>query len=349
MSPRNKITIRILPVLHGDAICLQFFGNDGRNHNIFIDGGFAITYSKVLKPEVEKILQANKKIDLFVITHTDRDHIGGVIQLIKEYGEKGIVDIYWFNYSNLDNHLWSRANEISILDGITLRNYLIATSMLPEHEVTCEMLLNLYGAEIRVLSPTKPELENYKLNWQKLEEEQDYSPLIRGGRNDYGLSIEQLSKEVFREDGKLENKVSITFIFEIYNKSILFLADSRPSVIANRLMNLGYTKKNKLRVDYVKLSHHGSKYNTNDELLSLLDCHKFVISANGKNRYYFPHKEALARVINHSERNFKKHLNFFFNYDNDVLRNIFTKDEMLTYNFSCIFPSEKEHGATIVP
>jgi beta-lactamase superfamily II metal-dependent hydrolase len=346
MIPRNKISIRILPVLHGDAICLQFFGNDGRNHNIFIDGGFATTYSKAVKPEVEKILQANEKIDLFILTHTDKDHISGVIQFAKEYGEKGIVDKYWFNYSCLDVQLWSHTNEISIMDGITFRNYLIANSMLPEHEITSEMVVNLYGAEIRVLSPTKFALEKYKVNWQKVEEDQDYSSLISGS-NDYGLSIEQLSKEVFREDVKLENRVSIAFIIEIYGKSILFLADSHPSVIVNTLMSLGFSKEHKLRVDYVKLSHHGSKHNTNNELLSLLDCDKFIISANGKNRHSFPHKEALARVIRNSERNSNKHLIFYFNYDNDVLRSIFTKDEMLNYNFSCIFPNENKHGAII--
>ena len=345
--PRSVITIRILPVLHGDAICLQFFGNDGRNHNIFIDGGFASTYSTTVKPEVEKIVQANEKIDLFVITHTDKDHIGGVIKFVKEYGERGIADKYWFNYSGLDVHLWTNTNEISIMDGITFRDHLIANSMLPDDEITDEVLFNLYGAKIRVLSPTKLVLENYKLNWQKVEEEQDDSSLISGG-NDYGLSIEQLSRGMFREDAKLENKVSIAFIIEIYEKSILFLADSHPSVLVNGLMKLGFTKENKLRVDYVKLSHHGSKYNTNDELLSLLDCDRFIISANGKNRYSFPHKEALARVVNNSERNFNRHLIFYFNYNNDILRNIFTKDEMLNYNFTCIFPSENKHGATII-
>ena len=37
-----------------------------------------------------------------------------------------------------------------------------------------------------------------------------------------------------------------------------------------------------LKIDYVKVSHHGSKANTNDELLSLLDCNNFIISANGR-------------------------------------------------------------------
>lgn len=347
-TSESKITAKILPALYGDAIVLRFNGNDGYNHHVFIDGGFASTYSKTIEDEVAKIVRANERIDLFVITHTDNDHIGGVIQFVKEYGETDLVDKYWFNCSNLDVPLSSRASEISILDGIKLRDYLQQKLKLPEHEVTSEMVFNLFGAEIRILSPTKLALENYKISWRTKEEEQEYSPLIGVDGNDYGYPIDQLSEATFREDTKLENKISIAFVVEIYERRFLFLADSHPSMVANELKKLGYSKENRLRVDYVKLSHHASRFNTSNDLLSLIDCQRFIISANGKNRYHFPHKEALARVLNYPERDFSTPIVFIFNYDNDILRNIFTNDEKLTYNFSCIYPKEHENGATIL-
>jgi hypothetical protein len=348
MTLESKITIKVLPALHGDAICIRFVGNDSKNHNIFIDGGFATTYAKYLNPEVEKIVQANEKIDLFVITHTDNDHIGGVIQFVKNYGEKDLVEEYWFNYSNLDIPIRSSTTDISIIDGIKLREYLELKSKLPDNDITSELHVNLHGAIIRVLSPTKPVLDNYKEKWVAEEKEQDYIPLIGIDKNDYDFTIDQLSRVNFREDLKLENKISIAFLLEINETRLLFLADSHPSIVINELRNLGYSKENKLHIDCVKLSHHGSKYNTNDELLSLIQCQKFIVCANGKNRYYFPHKEALSRVINNSERDFNQPIAIIFNYDNDVLRNIFTRDEFLTFNFLCIYPNEDEHGATIV-
>jgi beta-lactamase superfamily II metal-dependent hydrolase len=345
-NSESKIKIQIQPALHGDSICLHFIGNDGKNHHIFIDGGVASTYPRTLKMEVEKVINANETIDLFVITHTDQDHIGGVIQFINDYGDADLVDRYWFNYSSLDVPLKAHTDEISIWDGIKLRDYLTRKSKLPEQELTSGILANLYGAELRILSPTKLALDTYKINWQTKEEES--LSLIGVDGDDYELSIDRLSKAMFREDVKLENKISIAFVAEIYEKKILFLADSHPSVIINELEKRGYSKENKLHVDYAKLSHHASKFNTSNELLSLLDCQRFIISANGKNRYYLPHKEALARVLCNPERDYSKPIVFIFNYDNHILKKIFTKDELLTYNFSCIHPDEHDYGATIL-
>lgn len=125
------------------------------------------------------------------------------------------------------------------------------------------------------------------------------------------------------------------------------LADSHPRIIAQSLRQLGYSAEENIQIDYVKLAHHGSKFNTSNELLGLLDCHSFIISANGNNRYNFPHKEALARVLLHPSRDLAKHTRLIFNYDNQFIRRIFTEREMTTYNFSCFYPDKATNGYTI--
>lgn len=345
----TDLTIKVLQALHGDALRVRFLGNDHKYHNIFVDGGFTKTYKATLRKEVQQILEADERIDLFVITHTDQDHISGVLAFIREFGDLNLVDKYWFNHSNLDVMFRNPSDKISIGDGITLRDFLAQSGQLPDSEITADMAgLSLSGAILTVLSPTKRVLRDYQLLWRNEESKRDTGMgRIASIKDDRYFTVEQLVQNTFREDDKLENGVSIVFLFRFGAKSVLFLGDSHPSIVVQSLKQLGYSAKSKLKVDYTKLSHHGSKSNTNEELLALLDCNTFIISANGKNRYHFPHKETLARILAHPYRDLSKHIQFIFNYDNDVIRNIFTESEFIKFNFSCLYPERGTNGHTI--
>lgn len=349
MSASNCLTIKVLQALHGDAFRVRFLGHDHKYHNIFIDGGLVKTYKATLQREVRQILNTGERIDLFIITHTDLDHISGVLAFVKEFGEVNLVDRYWFNYSNLDVMLRHPTDKISIGNGIELRDYLAIKGQLPDSEITMDMgTSELSGARLTVLSPTKADLWAYRLLWNKEESKRDLElDRITSAKDDYGVTVEQLAQKTFREDIKLENGVSITFLFQCGAKSILFLADSHPSTIVQSLKRLGYSAETRLKVDYVKLAHHGSKSNTNEKLVALLDCTSFIISANGKNRYCFPHKESLARILLHPYRDLAEHIRFIFNYDNPMIRHMFTERDYREYNFSCHYPQKGSNGYTI--
>ena len=64
---------------------------------------------------------------------------------------------------------------------------------------------------------------------------------------------------------------------DLCNVKILLLADSHPSVIVASLRALYYSETQKLTVDYMKVSHHGSRYNTSPELLSLINCRNLFL------------------------------------------------------------------------
>ena len=49
-------------------------------------------------------------------------------------------------------------------------------------------------------------------------------------------------------------------------------------------------------VDLLKVSHHGSKYSSNEQFLSVLSPDVAVISCAKKNRYGHPSEEALSRL-----------------------------------------------------
>ncbi|MBN1876729.1 MAG: MBL fold metallo-hydrolase [Anaerolineae bacterium] len=301
-----------------------------------------------LKKEAQCIVESGEKIDLFVITHTDRDHIGGVLALIRDFELGDIVDKFWFNYEDLTVEVDDRSGKISIADGIHLRDYLKQNGKLPAYDITAAVeAVDFYGAWLTVLSPMPLDVGKYQNLWLKEEKAGLERTLITAGEDDYSHSISELSQKPFREDRSLLNRVSIAFLFQLYGKSILFLADSHPSIVVNSLKRLGYSRDRKLKVDLVKLSHHGSKFNTSDELLSLIQCDSFAISANGQNRDYFPHKECLARILCSSGRDLTNKVQFIFNYDNDTLRSIFSVEEFEKYNFECLYPDIGENGYTI--
>src|SRR5690606_38146377 len=96
---------------------------------------------------------------------------------------------------------------------------------------------------------------------------------------------------------------SIAFILETFDVRILALADSHPYVIEKSLEKAGFSKSNKLKVDVVKVSHHGSKNNTTCDLLDIIDCNDFIISTNGgSSTHTHPDREVIARIIYHPER-----------------------------------------------
>lgn len=95
--------VDILPANAGDCFLIEF-NND---ECILIDTGFKETYYEYLKPLLIKLKNKGKKITLLVITHMDKDHIGGAKKLLEENGDYNAPNIIkienvWFNgFKNL--------------------------------------------------------------------------------------------------------------------------------------------------------------------------------------------------------------------------------------------------------
>lgn len=96
------------------------------------------------------------------------------------------------------------------------------------------------------------------------------------------------------------------------------------------LIERGYSKEHKLQVDFIKMSHHGSANNISNELLDIIDCDKFIISTDGSKGYKHPHREAIANVLCHPERDYSRTIHFYFNYP---LKTIINNREEALFNF----------------
>ena len=142
-----------------------------------------------------------------------------------------------------------------------------------------------------------------------------------------------MEQDIFDEDSDEVNGSSIAFILECENKRIMFLGDCHPSVIEKELKKMGFDENNKIKIDLMKISHHGSKGNTSRDLLKIIDCNKFLICTNGK-RFNHPDKEVLARIIA-NKTNEKKEI--FINYRTLTIEPFLNEELMKKYNYSIIY------------
>jgi beta-lactamase superfamily II metal-dependent hydrolase len=327
-----------------DAIHINFIGNDEKRHNILIDGGSekGDAYIDTLRERIHDIINVKKEIiDIWIITHIDDDHIGGILRLLKDTELLKAVDLcrttFWFNYSIWDYDSGFRNKNLkNVKQGITLRNYLIENSNIKENITDDDHVIDLWGAKATILSPDNKSYNALLKVWENEEiklRQPEVSSRKKTRKNDYKIKIEDfdITKEV--KDNSEENGSSIAFILEYNGEAILFSADSHPWVLASSISRI--SNGNKLKLKYMQIPHHGSRYNTNNTLLQLIDCEDYIISADGYNRSNLPNKETFIKVL---KANPDKVVNFHITQENDLTQNIFKIDEDVQINL--IFPKK---------
>ena len=348
----EDVTIKVLPARYGDCLIFRYLGNDGKCHNIVIDGGLKRTYKEFLKKELVSIKARNENVDLLVVTHIDQDHINGVIAFYEDkLLDKGFVSRVWYNSgNNLLSHFSGQndpGRSVSTSDpsdedlvgfraGNTLECYLQKGNAWTGRLIHTGQCYDLHGARIDILSPAIEDLKRLNEGWQT-ELNFDFDDLILARSRDYDKGLEELAAQKFEEDDSVPNQSSIAFLLTLNNCRFLFAADALSSRICSTLRSMCYSWNNKLKVEYWKLSHHGSAKNTGPDLLGLIDCQNFIISTNG-GRHGLPNKETLARIILHEHRSGADPVRFFFNYDEEYLKNMLSKTECERYKAELVFP-----------
>ena len=333
----------VLPAAHGDCILIQ--GEfEGQYRNILIDGGPAKTYayrrrSGELKIALENIKNAEQRIDLLILSHVDDDHIGGLLVGFKN-GDllEQLTDKVWFNSGKLIfqhfNQEYDDSNlvdfeslktgtvvdeQTSIRQGVKFEEYITERGIWQHEVILAGQEHELFGIKFTILSPSAGKLEKLLFKWQR---EQPDS-LTSSADTDYDQSFsELLENDKFSEDSSIHNGSSIAFIFEYQDHRLLLLGDTHAQIIVDSIKDLKFTETKKLKVDYIKLSHHGSQYNTSPELLCLLDCQNFIISTDSR-RHGLPNKITLARINSQFPQ-----AHFWFNYPKIIDSKIFSSSEL---------------------
>lgn len=314
-------TFKILKAYNGDCLLINFFNDKKKKIHILIDGGTASTFDYSLKKELTKI----ETIDLLILTHIDSDHIGGLIRFFKNsIIEKIEIKQIWVNFPEIVEI--SSGEKISFGQAKTLEK--LIKQKMPKTEIKNYInsgmaKINIEGCEITVVSPTKEILESFYKNWPTIEKTEKVNDVseVNISKNNQPInneSLVELNKIPFNPDKSVQNDLinasSISIILECSDLKLLLLADSRPEIIEEYLIE-NYSEEDKLKVDYVKVSHHGSKNNTSQKMLNYINCDKYIISTNGGNsNHKHPSRETIARIVYSEKRNFDIKRFIYFNY-----------------------------------
>lgn len=335
-----NLIITAFQALCGDCMLVSLQrGPDATTQHIVIDAGFSQTYHRTLAAAIRRIVSCGDPINLFVLTHTDNDHVSGAIPFLKEFSSS-VVNLFWMNYAPQDISA-DNGGPVSVAQGISLREQLISTGKINSTPILASQHHQFDGLNVFTLSPDADQYERFLTKWKSQEQlVKTRVQTVSHATSDHRLPVEQLAQQPFTPDTSWSNRSSIAFLLTVGAFCGLFTGDAHADVVAASLRGMGYTKQHPVRLNFMKVSHHGSKGNSSDELLDLIDCQHYLISTNGANQHGLPHKEALARIVLATRRrrpNEQVHL--YFTYDDRVLRSLFTEFELDQYGICCHYPA----------
>lgn len=273
--------ISSLKAMTGDSFVIKWERN-----SLLIDGGMPNTFS-----EIQRNIESYNLRAVFV-THVDYDHIGGIINLIKR-PEVDISNCAFF-MNNPDLASYYNGSEVKFEHGDTLQKMLKERGheFLPVTNETAP--IEIEGLRIRPLHPTKSLCKKLCDSW-------DLSRVWSEVKGDYDYHKSQ------KNNGDIINKASMCLIVEYKEKKILMLGDAHSVDVTESLKEL-----EEYNFNLVKLSHHGSKHNTDVDLLEIIDCDDYIISTNS-NSYNHPDPETIKLLSDQAQkkgRNFRVYLNY---------------------------------------
>jgi len=257
--------------------------------------------AKTYQQELKLKVEKMNILDLVILTHRDNNNVGGLLKLIADDRNRKKIKELWFNGLFKENEVRKSiilSEKLIQTDNISYKKDIFLSEDNPNQ------LYQINDIHLELLSPIK-----------------QYKKYMQG-----------------KQDSSIENASSIAFILKHQNKQFLLLADSSIEIINYSLKRLGYSKTNRLIVDFVKLSHMGSIRNINTEFLDIVKSDTFVILTDGK-RFNFPHKETLELILTHELR--AEFIEFISNYEG-VLESKLTEEEVKKYNCKLVYATNME-------
>jgi hypothetical protein len=301
--PRPTLTLDVLRAEHGDCLLLHH-GDD----ILLIDGGPTGVYEAALKPRLHELMATRPQplfLQIVMVSHIDDDHIVGLGDMFAEavdrrenrlgpaewtagelwlnaFGEltggtptAGAGDVKGAALTDLvatapgKN---SRAIAASVKNGIALHEDAVALGIARNASFGGDLVRRganatvevVPGLTLTVLSPDRPELEKLRTTWEKWERDHP-------------------AREAANVDRSVFNLSSIVVLARSGNRTLLLTGDARSDEIVTGLEREGLLDgAQPLTVDLLKLPHHGSSRNVDEQFFARVHARNYVISANGR-------------------------------------------------------------------
>lgn len=308
-----------LPALYGDCLLLTVSSDKG-DVRMLIDGGPKTVYETTLKPFLMTLRKGLDKgtplmLDAVMVSHIDEDHIFGILQLFNELGDLQDKKApapwrpHWLLYNSFDDLVGENAGGTAkVLGGETVLASLGSGALLFDggqpSEDTLKILesypqgnqlsnaavkvkvtrnppdqkplmltkparkLRLGHAEMTVIGPRESEVKVLRERWNEWK-----------AKKKPGATIPGFSAKL---DNTVTNLSSIVVYVKEGTKTMLLCGDAQGDLIVEGLRDAKLLDKNGvLKVDVLKVPHHGSVRNFSPALAKAVIAKHYVFSANG--------------------------------------------------------------------
>ena len=303
----HPLTIRMFPAREGDCLVITH-GDPKAPHRILVDGGRSATYP-ALREYLAALPEPQRTFDLLIVTHVDRDHIEGILSLLADPACPVRFRDIWFNGYY---HLTAGLLEFSAVQGNRLVELLHGRAWnaafsggpiaAPDDDIGDPVSLP-GGVQVRVLSPSLAKLRALQPTWEQecrdagLDPDSDPPDRLDQVPFDQDTrDVDTLAAVSFTDDRAPANGSAIAVLLGVDGRKILLGGDAHAGVLIDGLRRLAARDSKPIKLDALKVSHHGSANNTSQELLALLRCPRYLISTSGAH-FRHPDPECIARII----------------------------------------------------
>lgn len=358
--------VEMLPALHGDCLFVEY-GDGERTRRLLIDGGPIGSY-EALEARLDALPLGDRRFELIVLSHVDTDHVDGLVRLFAspKPWPFSVQDVWFNGWRHIEpatHTLGGKQGEYFSallhrrLDADQWNNAFGGESVVVPDDGELPVKKLAGGMSLTLLSPTPAKLRRMSAAWAK-----DIGDTIDAGDLDAGWELlakqkrylpgngllgstpqlDELLKKQSRPDAAAANGSSIAFLAEVgeglETKSCLFLADAHPDAVSASLRRLLKARRiDRLKVNAVKVAHHGSKGNTTEELMSLIESPRYLISTNG-DQFKHPDNEAMHRIIARSDHR----VELVFNYRSDYTKQWDDLDRKRELKYMTVYPTARD-------
>ncbi len=323
------IKFEFLKAYNGDCILITI----DEDINILIDGGMLKTYinKKSKTATLKSKLREVNHLNLVILTHIDEDHICGLIELLKDEEHRGKIKELWFNSADYLEKIsipnkeksYGQSNYFkALIDKYLIHDFIHRDDIFMEKQINyCYEKFS-----IKLLSPyleNLQDLDREHKKWEEKREKDGKTKIVDCNRK--GIrEISRVNYDDKKAIDRVANASSIAFILTYNQENYLFLGDADINMINRSLSKLNH---NWLDFKFVKLSHHGSFTNINQDFLDMIDTDTYIVLTNG-DKYNHPDKETIELILEYHKKK-DEEVNILFNYENyflDKFKN-FPKDK----------------------